>query len=57
MRDNTAYKFTRDEQGNAYVCPVDTVEKKGRVPQDQLNDCVEADVVGRYSGGIEIVNR
>jgi hypothetical protein len=33
MRDNTAYKFTKDEHDNAYVCPVDTFEKRGVWPR------------------------
>ena len=51
------FKFTTGEDNVDYACPLDTRETNGRVSMSQLDDCVEADVVGRYSGAIEIVNR
>jgi len=57
MNKQATFKYTMGEDDNAYACPLETVENNGRVEMGQLDDCIEADVVGRYSGNIEIVNR
>ena len=57
MNETVKFKFTTGEDNIAYACPLETAENDGRVALDNLDDCVEADVVGRYSGGIDIVNR
>ncbi len=57
MSADTKFKFTTGEDNNAYACPLNTAEINGRVAANDLDDCVEADVVGRYSGSIDIVNR
>ena len=57
MSSQKAFKFTVGEDNQDYVCPLETAERDGRVSYDNLDDCVEADVVGRYSGGLKIVNR
>lgn len=57
MEQTDKFKFTTGEDNGNYACPLEIEETNGRVPFQQLDECVEADVVGRYSGAIDIVNR
>ena len=38
-----------------YVCPLELVRTKSVLSVDELADCVEADVLGRYSGMLKVV--
>ena len=53
-RDNTRYILTKDKNGQKFLCPINS----GRGHSDQsveLNDdCIEEDVVRRYSGNINV---
>ena len=55
MNETHIFRYATGEDDNAYVCPLKTREISGRVKMDQLDECIEADVVGRYSGNIQIV--
>ncbi len=55
MSEISIFRYVTGEDDNAYVCPLETGEISGRAKMEQLDDCIEADVVGRYSGNIQIV--
>jgi hypothetical protein len=48
-------KFVRikDSQGNAWLCPLDALKNVNQATQEELDSCVELDVVTRYAGDIE----
>ena len=54
MKTGSQKKFTRvkDPQGTDHYCPVEAEDAASE--NEFSNDCVEKDVVERYSGNIEI---
>jgi hypothetical protein len=58
MNTNSAdekYVRVQDTDGNLYVCPMEGFSSQERIREDDLDDCVENDVVGRYAGQLAIV--
>ena len=59
MADKDAHrkKFVRlkDKTGSEFLCPLDALKSIKDATEEELAECVEEDVVGRYSGDIEIV--
>jgi hypothetical protein len=56
MKTNKEKRFTpqKNQDGSDVYCPIDS-EKKPSVDAVELNEnCVEKDVVERYSGNIDI---
>lgn len=51
------YKYFRikDKAGNEFLCPLDALKSVRDATEEELAECVEEDVVGRYSGNIDIV--
>jgi len=51
------YKYlkVKDKAGNEFLCSIDALKSVSKATEEELADCVEGDVVGRYSGDIEIV--
>ena len=43
----------KDSSGNEWLCPIDALKKAADATQEELDDCVELDVVTRYAGDIE----
>ena len=50
------YILIKDQKGEEYLCPLDAVRKRSDLSEEEFEECVERDVVGRYSGNIEIEN-
>jgi hypothetical protein len=59
MADKDAHrkKYVRlkDKTGSEFLCPLDALKSIKDATEEELAGCVEEDVVGRYSGDIEIV--
>ena len=51
---NETFVLVEDAEGDKYLCPLDTVKDISSVNADDLADCVDEDVVGRYAGNIKI---
>lgn len=45
----------RDTAGNEFVCPLNELRNVKNVSEEDLEDCFEGDVVGRYAGQLNIV--
>ncbi len=43
----------KDSSGNEWLCPLDALKSAQKATQEELDDCVELDVVTRYAGDIE----
>jgi len=43
----------KDSSGNIWLCPVDALKKASEVTQEELDECVELDVVTHTAGDIE----
>ena len=51
----TKYLKVKDNKGNEFLCPIDALKSINDATQEELDNCVEGDVVGRYAGDIEVV--
>ena len=56
MSENNSETFVlvKDANGDKFLCPLDTDKDISSVNADDMSDCVEEDVVGRYAGNIKI---
>lgn len=56
-KDSQGKKYIRlkDKAGSEFLCPVDALKSIEEATEEELAECVEGDVVGRYAGDIEIV--
>ena len=49
------YIRLKDRAGSEFLCPLDALKSIEEATEEELAECVEGDVVGRYAGDIEIV--
>jgi hypothetical protein len=49
------YVRLKDKSGSEFLCPLDALKSIKDATEEELAECVEGDVVGRYAGDIEIV--
>lgn len=49
------YRKYSDENDDAYYCPADWDAGNGIAAEGIPDSCIEADVVGRYAGNIDVV--
>jgi hypothetical protein len=49
------YIRLKDRAGSEFLCPLDALKSIEKATEEELAECVEGDVVGRYAGDIEIV--
>jgi hypothetical protein len=53
-RKSPKYLRVKDKTGNEFLCPLEALKNVKDATEEELNDCVEGDVVGRYAGDIEV---
>jgi hypothetical protein len=41
--------------GNEFVCPLKELRDARKISDDELDNCFEGDVIGRYAGLLNIV--
>jgi hypothetical protein len=46
----------KDMAGNEFVCPLNELRNVKNVSEEELENCFEGDVVGRYAGQLNIVD-
>jgi hypothetical protein len=44
------YVLVKDSNDKKYLCPVNSARSPAASGPDETDDCVEAEVVGRYAG-------
>jgi hypothetical protein len=49
------YVRVKDPAGNDFICPIESLIDPEKATEDELENCVDDAVVGRYAGNIEIV--
>jgi len=54
-KDERGKRFVKikDSSGNEWLCPVDALKSAKEATEEELNDCVEMDVVTHTAGDIE----
>lgn len=50
---NSQYFIVKDKHGDEYLCPLNGDNKKNAGFKKVHDDCIEKDVVERYSGNID----
>ena len=54
--NETVYVKVRDMAGTDFVCPLHELRDPGSIREDELENCVEAVVIGRYAGEMSVAN-
>jgi hypothetical protein len=44
----------KDEVGNEFICPLDALKDRRSATEEDLDNCVDDGVAGRYAANIEI---
>ena len=55
MESNGVYTKVTDEAGNDFYCPLSDVDRNLTLSERLGDECVETEVVHRYSGNIRVV--
>jgi len=55
--DNNRVQYVRvnDAAGNPFVCPLEALRDVKQLTEDELGECIDDGLLGRYAGNIEIV--
>ena len=56
-KNKNTYFIVKGKHGNDYLCPLNAVKVRDAVSDQELDKCIEKDVVDRYSGDIDIESR
>jgi hypothetical protein len=56
-KTTSVYVRVKDEKGNAFICPIDSLIDPEKATEDELENCVDDAVVGRYASNIDIVDK
>ena len=51
------YARVKDGSGNLFLCPVDALKDAKDATEEELENCVDDAVAGRYAGDIDVVER
>ena len=44
----------KDDAGNEFICPIDALKNRKSATDEELENCVEDAVAGRYAGNIAL---
>ena len=44
----------KDQSGNEFICPIETLIDPKNATEEELSNCVDDGVVGRYASNIDI---
>ena len=50
------YVKVKDMAGNEFVCPLKELRDARKITDEELENCFEGDVVGRYAGLLNIID-
>lgn len=50
------YVKVKDMAGNEFVCPLNALRDASKISDENLENCFEGDVVGRYAGQLNIID-
>jgi hypothetical protein len=51
------YVRVKDGAGNQFLCPIDALKDIKKATDDEIENCVDDAVVGRYAGEIKIADQ
>lgn len=54
-KDNgDTYVLAKNSKGENYLCPINAIQNPSSIVNDEMDDCVEEDVIRRYAGNIKL---
>jgi hypothetical protein len=51
------YVRVKDGAGNQFLCPIDALKDIKKATDDEIENCVDDAVVGRYAGEIKVADK
>lgn len=51
------YVRVKDGAGNQFLCPIEALKDIKKATDDEIENCVDDAVVGRYAGEIKIADK
>ena len=54
--DDTTFILVKDKDGERFLCPLNSSRSISSKTIGLNDDCIEADVVGRYAGNINVAS-
>ena len=55
MGNAEKYFKIKDDAGSVFLCPLSALKRVEEATKEELANCVEEEIVGRYAGDIKIV--
>jgi hypothetical protein len=55
--EKSLYVRVKDQTGNDFICPIESLIDPDKATEEELENCVDDGVVGRYAGNIEIAEQ
>jgi hypothetical protein len=52
--DRNTFVSVKDSKGEKFLCPIDAIQNSSSIRIDEIDDCIEEDVIGRYAGNVKI---
>ena len=52
--DKDVFVRVTDAAGNEFICPIDALKDRSSASEEELENCVDDGVVGRYASNIDI---
>jgi hypothetical protein len=52
--DKDVFVKVTDAAGNEFICPIDALKDRSSASEEELENCVDDGVVGRYASNIDI---
>ena len=56
-KKKSLYVRVKDQTGNDFICPIESLVDPDKATEEELENCVDDGVVGRYAGNIEIAEQ
>jgi len=56
-KQKSVYVRVKDGAGNLFLCPIDALKDPKEASEEELENCVDDAVVGRYAGEIKIQDK
>jgi hypothetical protein len=53
-KQKSVYVRVKDGAGNLFLCPIDALKDPKEASEEELENCVDDAVVGRYAGEIKV---
>jgi hypothetical protein len=54
MKGKETYVKVTDGAGNEFICPIDALKDRASASEEELENCVDDGVVGRYASNIDV---